>query len=233
MSDIATASVEQSNGIEQVNKALSQMDEVTQQNSALVEENAATAKALEDQSRAMTQTGRSLRRRRARRRRAAGATQRAAEASRRAAPRRRPPRRQARAAAAQDRRRSRAQDADGACRRRQGRRRLEGILGQRPRSTRSSAEEHSASSTLRDARSRACVNAKYVAENPVTKAAPSDDDTPTPTEQMSLEGDDALRLYVAIARNLNAIDGQFADLEAALAEWAKISGATDDAEEAS
>ncbi len=55
VSDIATASVEQSNGIEQVNKALSQMDEVTQQNSALVEENAATAKALEDQSRAMTQ----------------------------------------------------------------------------------------------------------------------------------------------------------------------------------
>ena len=46
VSDIASASVEQSTGIEQVNKALSQMDEVTQQNSALVEENAATAKTL-------------------------------------------------------------------------------------------------------------------------------------------------------------------------------------------
>jgi methyl-accepting chemotaxis protein len=40
-------------GIEQVNKALTQMDEVTQQNSALVEENAATAKTLEDQSLAL------------------------------------------------------------------------------------------------------------------------------------------------------------------------------------
>ena len=34
-------------------KALSQMDEVTQQNAALVEENAATAKTLEQQARAM------------------------------------------------------------------------------------------------------------------------------------------------------------------------------------
>ena len=40
-------------GIEQINKALTQMDEVTQQNSALVEENAATAKTLEHQARAM------------------------------------------------------------------------------------------------------------------------------------------------------------------------------------
>ncbi len=50
---IATASAEQASGIEQVNKALNQMDEVTQQNSALVEENAATAKTLEHQARAM------------------------------------------------------------------------------------------------------------------------------------------------------------------------------------
>jgi methyl-accepting chemotaxis protein len=50
---IATASIEQATGIEQVNKALNQMDEVTQQNSALVEENAATAKTLEHQARAM------------------------------------------------------------------------------------------------------------------------------------------------------------------------------------
>ena len=52
-SDIASASTEQAAGIEQVNKALTQMDEVTQQNSALVEENAATAKTLEHQSKAM------------------------------------------------------------------------------------------------------------------------------------------------------------------------------------
>jgi len=53
ISDIASASAEQAAGIEQVNKALAQMDEVTQQNSALVEENAATAKTLEHQSKAM------------------------------------------------------------------------------------------------------------------------------------------------------------------------------------
>lgn len=53
VSDIAAASIEQSTGIEQVNKALTQMDEVTQQNSALVEENAATAKTLEHQAKAM------------------------------------------------------------------------------------------------------------------------------------------------------------------------------------
>jgi len=53
VADIATASSEQATGIDQVNKALTQMDEVTQQNSALVEENAATAKTLESQSAAM------------------------------------------------------------------------------------------------------------------------------------------------------------------------------------
>jgi methyl-accepting chemotaxis protein len=53
VSDITNASIEQSTGIEQVNKALTQMDEVTQQNSALVEENAATAKTLEHQAKAM------------------------------------------------------------------------------------------------------------------------------------------------------------------------------------
>ncbi len=53
VSEIANASAEQAGGIEQVNKALNQMDEVTQQNSALVEENAATAKTLEHQAKAM------------------------------------------------------------------------------------------------------------------------------------------------------------------------------------
>jgi methyl-accepting chemotaxis protein len=53
VSEIANASMEQSTGIEQINKALTQMDEVTQQNSALVEENAATAKTLEHQAKSM------------------------------------------------------------------------------------------------------------------------------------------------------------------------------------
>ena len=51
VADIANASSEQAAGIDQINKALAQMDEVTQQNSAL--ENAATAKTLEDQSTAL------------------------------------------------------------------------------------------------------------------------------------------------------------------------------------
>jgi methyl-accepting chemotaxis protein len=55
VADIATASAEQATGIDQVNRALTQMDEVTQQNSALVEENASTAKTLEDQQTAMAE----------------------------------------------------------------------------------------------------------------------------------------------------------------------------------
>jgi len=55
VASIAAASNEQATGIEQVNKALNQMDQVTQQNSALVEENAATAKTLDEQARAMGQ----------------------------------------------------------------------------------------------------------------------------------------------------------------------------------
>jgi hypothetical protein len=51
--DRSPSSTEQATGIAQVNKALTQMDEVTQQNSALVEENAATAKTLEQQAQAM------------------------------------------------------------------------------------------------------------------------------------------------------------------------------------
>jgi methyl-accepting chemotaxis protein len=53
IADIAAASMEQSSGVDEVNKALTQMDTVTQQNSALVEENAATAKALELQAQSM------------------------------------------------------------------------------------------------------------------------------------------------------------------------------------
>jgi methyl-accepting chemotaxis protein len=53
VSEIAAASGEQSSGLDQVNGALTQMDQVTQQNSALVEQNAAAAKALEQQSQGM------------------------------------------------------------------------------------------------------------------------------------------------------------------------------------
>jgi methyl-accepting chemotaxis protein len=55
VAEIASASHEQSTGIDQINKALTQMDEVTQQNSALVEENAASAKTLEHQSETMNE----------------------------------------------------------------------------------------------------------------------------------------------------------------------------------
>jgi methyl-accepting chemotaxis protein len=55
VADIANASAEQATGLDQINKALTQMDEVTQQNSALVEENAATAKTLENQSCAVSE----------------------------------------------------------------------------------------------------------------------------------------------------------------------------------
>jgi methyl-accepting chemotaxis protein len=50
MSEITAASVEQTAGIEQVNIAITQMDEVTQQNAALVEEAAAAAESLEEQA---------------------------------------------------------------------------------------------------------------------------------------------------------------------------------------
>ncbi|EOI5760671.1 methyl-accepting chemotaxis protein [Cronobacter turicensis] len=50
MGEIASASDEQSRGIDQVGLAVSEMDKVTQQNAALVEESAAAAAALEDQA---------------------------------------------------------------------------------------------------------------------------------------------------------------------------------------
>jgi methyl-accepting chemotaxis protein len=50
MSEILAASQEQSAGIEQVNTAIVQMDQVTQQNAALVEEAAAAAAALKEQA---------------------------------------------------------------------------------------------------------------------------------------------------------------------------------------
>ena len=55
MGEIAAASTEQSRGIEQVSLAITQMDEVTQQNAALVEEAAAASRSLEDQGRQLNQ----------------------------------------------------------------------------------------------------------------------------------------------------------------------------------
>ena len=46
----------ESTGIEQVNQAISQMDEVTQQNAALVEEAAAAAKSLQEQAAKLLET---------------------------------------------------------------------------------------------------------------------------------------------------------------------------------
>ncbi|TPV52760.1 PAS domain S-box protein [Aestuariibacter sp. GS-14] len=50
MSEIAAASVEQASGIDEVSKAVVQMDEMTQQNAALVEEAAAAAESLRHQA---------------------------------------------------------------------------------------------------------------------------------------------------------------------------------------
>jgi PAS domain S-box-containing protein len=50
VAEIAAASQEQSSGIDQVNKAVMQMDEMTQQNAALVEESSAASRAMEEQA---------------------------------------------------------------------------------------------------------------------------------------------------------------------------------------
>lgn len=55
MGEIASASSEQSTGIEQVNIAVSQMDSVTQQNAALVEEAAAAAQSMSEQAGSLLQ----------------------------------------------------------------------------------------------------------------------------------------------------------------------------------
>ena len=51
--DIADASVQQSDGIEQVNIAIAQMDDVTQRNAALVEQSAAASASLREQAERM------------------------------------------------------------------------------------------------------------------------------------------------------------------------------------
>ena len=54
MGEITAASQEQSSGIEEVNRAITQMDETTQQNAALVEQAAAAAQSLQDQAQRLT-----------------------------------------------------------------------------------------------------------------------------------------------------------------------------------
>ena len=53
IAEITAASQEQAQGIDQVNKAIMQMDELTQQNAALVEEAAAASESLGDQARSL------------------------------------------------------------------------------------------------------------------------------------------------------------------------------------
>jgi methyl-accepting chemotaxis protein len=55
MADIQAASGEQTTGIEQINEAIIQMDQVTQQNAALVEESAAASESMQDQAKKLSQ----------------------------------------------------------------------------------------------------------------------------------------------------------------------------------
>jgi hypothetical protein len=55
MGEITAASEEQSSGIEEVNRAITQMDEMTQQNAALVEQAAAAADSMQLQAGALAQ----------------------------------------------------------------------------------------------------------------------------------------------------------------------------------
>mgnify|MGYP002369610201 FL=1 len=56
MGEISAASTEQSQGVAQVGEAVTQMDQVTQQNAALVEEMAAAATSLKSQAQELVQT---------------------------------------------------------------------------------------------------------------------------------------------------------------------------------
>jgi len=56
VAEISAASAEQSSGIEEINRAITQMDESTQQNAALVEQAAAAAKAMQEQAGCLTQS---------------------------------------------------------------------------------------------------------------------------------------------------------------------------------
>jgi methyl-accepting chemotaxis protein len=54
IAEIAAASSEQSTGIDQINKAVAQMDEMTQQNASLVEEAAAASESMDEQAKGLT-----------------------------------------------------------------------------------------------------------------------------------------------------------------------------------
>jgi methyl-accepting chemotaxis protein len=56
MGEISVASTEQSTGVSQVVQAVTQMDQVTQQNAALVEEMAAAAASLNSQAQDLVET---------------------------------------------------------------------------------------------------------------------------------------------------------------------------------
>jgi methyl-accepting chemotaxis protein len=56
MAEITAASIEQTSGIEHVNQSIGKMDEVTQQNAALVEEASAAAEALQEQAAELAQS---------------------------------------------------------------------------------------------------------------------------------------------------------------------------------
>ena len=61
MGEITSASAEQSMGIDQVNTAITQMDQVTQQNAALVEQAAAAAASMQDQAEQLAQVASTFR----------------------------------------------------------------------------------------------------------------------------------------------------------------------------
>ncbi len=53
MAEIAAASKQQATGVEEINRAITQMDQMTQQNGALVEESAASSRTLQDEAQTM------------------------------------------------------------------------------------------------------------------------------------------------------------------------------------
>jgi methyl-accepting chemotaxis protein len=55
IAEIRAATSEQSEGISQVNTAVNQLDEMTQQNAALVEQSAAAASSMQDQTARLNQ----------------------------------------------------------------------------------------------------------------------------------------------------------------------------------
>jgi len=53
IAEVNNAAAEQTSGIEQINQAVAQMDEMTQQNAALVEEASAASEAMSEQASSM------------------------------------------------------------------------------------------------------------------------------------------------------------------------------------